>query len=452
MFRLLPVLLIATFLGKEVQAQCDAAFNASVNGSTVYVWAIDSTPNKIHLWYFGDSSTGFGPAVQHTYGSPGNYQIWHILIDSINNCFDTARSIISISSPATCAASFVVYRDSTQANSYRFLSTSTLTGGSFQSYNWTVDGISVSNAFTFTDSLSQGLHYVCLTIQTTTGCTSTACDSISIVDSIPHCNLSASFIGIPDSNSTQITFFPTPADSSLLYFWHFGDGQSSHAVAPVHTYSSPGTYLVTLIVADSATNCIDSVRHYFYVHPIPPQDSCMASYTYTANPSRPNKITFTAISNDSIVSQRWFITPCDSLSFHDSVVYNIPNPTHTFTSPGCYRVCLTVVTSSGCRRTYCNTINIPVDSSLMRNRASFIVTFPNPAYEAPVNISLDLDQAAKVKLTVYNSFGNLVHSSERGYTAGNNRISIPVDKLQRGMYYVDLQYGNTRKRSTFQKL
>lgn len=41
------------------------------------------------------------------------------------------------------------------------------------------------------------------------------------------------------------------ADTTLNYQWHFGDGSSSNDVSPLHTYSQPGSYVVSLI----ASNC-----------------------------------------------------------------------------------------------------------------------------------------------------------------------------------------------------
>ncbi len=45
-----------------------------------------------------------------------------------------------------------------------------------------------------------------------------------------------------------------PEGSSLTYFWDFGDGNSSSDTNPNHTYSSTGTYTVTLVVTDDKGN------------------------------------------------------------------------------------------------------------------------------------------------------------------------------------------------------
>ncbi|MDX2248439.1 MAG: T9SS type A sorting domain-containing protein [Bacteroidia bacterium] len=48
------------------------------------------------------------------------------------------------------------------------------------------------------------------------------------------------------------------------YFWDFGNGKTGTTNNPVHTYSEPGNYCVTLIVSDLLNNCgTDTVTHCF---------------------------------------------------------------------------------------------------------------------------------------------------------------------------------------------
>lgn len=53
--------------------------------------------------------------------------------------------------------------------------------------------------------------------------------------------------------------FTSTGSSGLAYQWDFGDGNTSTEANPFHTYESPGTYTVTLIVNDTTfSSCIPS--------------------------------------------------------------------------------------------------------------------------------------------------------------------------------------------------
>lgn len=49
--------------------------------------------------------------------------------------------------------------------------------------------------------------------------------------------------------------------------WNFGDGTSSSAYNPAHTYAHPGDYLVTLWVADTVAHQEDSISHIITIRP-----------------------------------------------------------------------------------------------------------------------------------------------------------------------------------------
>ncbi len=89
----------------------------------------------------------------------------------------------------------------------------------------------------------------------------------SVVISSPTCVDSSTCVSI-DSNC-RAYFYPTQTtpgqvilvDSSygagpvMSYVWNFGDGFVAATQFPTHTYSSPGTYQVTLYILDSLSGC-----------------------------------------------------------------------------------------------------------------------------------------------------------------------------------------------------
>jgi gliding motility-associated-like protein len=73
---------------------------------------------------------------------------------------------------------------------------------------------------------------------------------------VPAISLPQPFVCIPSSYQ-----FNNNSTGANAYFWDFGDGNTSTAFAPSHTYQTPGEYQVTLIAADSL-NCIQSDTAY----------------------------------------------------------------------------------------------------------------------------------------------------------------------------------------------
>jgi hypothetical protein len=85
------------------------------------------------------------------------------------------------------------------------------------------------------------------------------------------------------------------------------------------------------------------------------------------------------------------------------------------------------------------------------NIGNRVPSYPNPASNY-TTISIAMEDAGAISTTVYNLSGNIVYRITQQGTMGNNLLNIPLDKLQKGQYFVDIQYNGTRKRSVFIKL
>ncbi len=72
-------------------------------------------------------------------------------------------------------------------------------------------------------------------------------------------------IGIADTFSST-----TSSNASMLtYTWSFGDMNSSNAITPNHTYSSPGNYVVNMQVSDPNVGCKDNISKTMTIFPLP---------------------------------------------------------------------------------------------------------------------------------------------------------------------------------------
>ncbi len=66
------------------------------------------------------------------------------------------------------------------------------------------------------------------------------------------------------TNSSSIS-----TTENLVYFWEFGDGQTSILAEPNHDYPAPGTFTIKLVTRSNKTNCGDSIYRNVVIYPLP---------------------------------------------------------------------------------------------------------------------------------------------------------------------------------------
>jgi len=134
------------------------------------------------------------------------------------------------------------------------------------------------------------------------------------------------------------------------FLWDFGDGTTSTAQNPVHTYTSGGRFKAVLTVTDSSGND-DSDSVTIKVSAVP------LEATATADPTSggaPLEVSFTGEVTGGT-------PPYDFVwSFGDGTTSTEQNPVHTYTDPGRYSVTLTVTDSSSPVQTDVDSLSIRV--------------------------------------------------------------------------------------------
>lgn len=141
--------------------------------------------------------------------------------------------------------------------------------------------------------------------------------------------------------------------NQLTFTWEFGDGATSNAVNPTHTYADTGVYLVKLKVETPvgfANDCgADSTFYYVLIYP-----DYTADFEFTPNAACVGQlITFTntSFSNYDIpVNWRW--------TMGNGTTLTTENVTQSYATSGIFNVQLRVTTEKGCVKTITKPVTI----------------------------------------------------------------------------------------------
>ncbi len=194
-------------------------------------------------------------------------------------------------------------------------------------YNWTTGA--TSQAITVHSAGNYGV-----TVTDSLGC-SGSINVSAVMNTLPVTNFSAT--SVCQGATTAFTDGSSTTSGSITnWAWDFGDAGNSVAQNPTHTYSTAGTYIVTLTTTTS-NGCSSTITRSITVNPLP-----VAAFT-TANGCAGSNISFT---NTSTVSTGFINT--FAWNFGDATTSSSSNPTHTYASAGNYVVNLQVTTAGGC--------------------------------------------------------------------------------------------------------
>jgi len=313
---------------------CSAPFTASFTNSTT------PAAGTTYAWSFGDGGTSTATNPTHTYSAPGAYTV-RLIATNAAGCKDTLvrSAYINISSlntafsgPASvCAGSPASF-------------TSTTTPSSGTTYAWNFGDGTTSTAANPTKVYTAGGTYTVRQIATNGFCADTAFQTI-VVNPKPTANFTGNNLnGCTLPHSVTFTNFSTNATS---YQWSFGDGGTSTAANPTHSYTAAGTYSVTLVVT-GAGGCKDTLVRSSYV------SVALQPVTITATPPfgcTPFTTTLSAsVPGGTVTSYSWSMpggSPTSSTSATPSVTYN---------TTAAHAVTVNVTTNTGCTGTASATI------------------------------------------------------------------------------------------------
>ncbi len=214
-----------------------------------------------------------------------------------------------------------------------------LSTGSITSWSWTFgDGGTSTSQNPSHQYANDGTYSVSLTV---TGPGGSDIETKTNYITVNPCVLpTAGFVGSPTSGDFPLAVsFTNQSSNATSWSWNFGDGGSSTAQNPSHTYTSAGTFTVTLTAYNSCGSD-QMVRSNYITVTTPPCDPPVANFSGSpTSGDYPLAVSFTDLSTNSPTSWSW--------NFGDGGTSTAQNPSHTYTSAGTFTVTMTATNACG---------------------------------------------------------------------------------------------------------
>ncbi|HEX9394498.1 MAG TPA: PKD domain-containing protein [Gemmatimonadales bacterium] len=316
-----------------------ASFTSSCSSLTCTFTNSSSDPDGTiasNSWTFGDAGTSTAQSPSHTYAAGGTYTVTLTVTDNLGATNSVSHNVTVAAANQPPVAAF---SSSCSGDTCNFTSTSSAPSGSISSYSWAFGDGGTSTVQNPSHTYAAGGSYtVTLTVTDNLGATNSVSHGVT-VNQPPLAAFSPSCSG----DTCSFTSTSSDPDGSITsYIWAFGDGATSTVQNPSHTYTTGGTYTVTLTVTDNlgATN---SVSHSVTVNQPP-----VAAFNSSCSG---DTCAFTSTSSDpdgSIGSYSW--------AFGDGGTSTVQNPSHTYAVGNTYTVTLMVTDNLGATRSVSHSV------------------------------------------------------------------------------------------------
>lgn len=337
--RSIVCLLLLIGLHSTVFGQPKAAFSATpLSGcSPLVVYFFDSSSGQPSQWRWdlGNGVTSFLRNPSATYFNPGTYNVKLIVSNAagkdslIKNQYITVYASpkvdFSFDKTTGCFPLPVQFSEKAAAGS-----------GSIVSWQWDFGDGTISNQKNPLHTYATAGNFsVTLRVTNSFGCTKsfTKTQTINIANGVKADFMYTDPGLCPAPANVQFTSAST-GPGPLSFQWNFGDGTTSNAANPSHTYGKNGTYSVSLI-ATSPQGCVDTLTK--------PQvfkiGSAKADFTMPSTVCVNSPIQFTNMSSPAPVGVKW--------DFGNATYSTDTAPIKTYTQPGTLTVKL-IAAFGGC--------------------------------------------------------------------------------------------------------
>jgi len=230
---------------KEIMARFSADVCAGPAPLTVQF--TDASVGEIGswLWSFGDGGSSTAQHPSHVYTAGGNYSVSLTVTGVKGSDTRTMMTYVTVQYPPPQARFSVDVAEGVAPLAVQFTDSSV---GEISSWLWSFgDGGSSTTQHPSHVYTTGGSYTVSLTVTGPGGSdTQTTVNAIVVRDAAPQ----AAFQPQESSGVAPLTVQFTDHSTGVITAWHwdFGDGASSTEQHPSHTYTTPGSYSVTLTV------------------------------------------------------------------------------------------------------------------------------------------------------------------------------------------------------------
>ncbi|MHC4278176.1 MAG: PKD domain-containing protein, partial [Planctomycetota bacterium] len=286
-------------------------------------------------WDFGDTASGSGVSPTHSYGAGGTYTVTLTVTDDLGATDQDTLTVTVNQAPVAVAGPDVIALPGEVITFDG--SGSTDSDGTIVSYDWDFGDTATGSGVSPTHSYGAGGTYT-VTLTVTDDNNATDQDTLTVtVHQAPVAVAGPDVLAVPDEVITFDGSGSTDPDGTIIsYDWDFGDTATGSGVSPTHSYTTVGTYTVTLTVTDDlgATDqdTLTVTVNHAPVAVAGPDVSATTDEVITFDGSG-------STDDGTIVSYDW--------DFGDTAIGNGVSPTHSYSSVGYYTVTLTVTDDMG---------------------------------------------------------------------------------------------------------
>jgi gliding motility-associated-like protein len=291
-----------------------------------------------YTWSFGDGSpisTLENPS--HNYTAFGSYDVQ--LIVNKNGCIDTITQLNLVNLQAQDADFSVNNTITCAGQSVNFTDLSILTPSS---WSWDFgDGSPVSTSQNPSHTYNTAGTFTVTMIAMLPGCNETV-TKVNLITVNPNPTTTFSADATDTCSAPFLVNFTSISSPGVTYNWNFGDGTNSNVPNPSHTFTSNGSFNISLTVTD-VNLCVATETFASYINVTPPVANFNIDSAFGCAPKTIN-ITDFSTSGNTLTSWEW--------DFGDGNTQIGPsNPSHLYTDTGTYNISLIVIDNFGCTDT-----------------------------------------------------------------------------------------------------